>query len=169
MPCFTGWRPLQGPAYRPSCKNSRRPLYSTPTAPNATGPVPVQQSSGSTQVGPYTSAYELFARFETGDTAGALALIRNEWGLMRKSSPYYSGATWEYVALDGTPGLGVGTSTLGTVGVPIGGIAGTLIVNGHSAKSETTVSETGAGRAGYAYVRDLAPGTYRIVTSPVSR
>jgi alpha-L-rhamnosidase len=29
---------------------------------------------------------------------------------MRKSSPYYSGATWEYVALDGTPGLGEGTS-----------------------------------------------------------
>jgi alpha-L-rhamnosidase len=85
-------------------------LYRTPSAPNATGPVPVQQSSGSTQVGPYTSAYELFARFETGDTAGALALIRNEWGLMRNSSPYYSGATWEYVALDGTPGLGEGTS-----------------------------------------------------------
>jgi alpha-L-rhamnosidase len=85
-------------------------LYRTPSAPNATGPIPVQQSSGSTQVGPYTSAYELFARFESGDTTGALALIRNEWGLMRKSSPFYSGATWEYVALDGTPGLGEGTS-----------------------------------------------------------
>jgi alpha-L-rhamnosidase len=85
-------------------------LYRTPTAPNAVGPVPVQQSSGSTQVGPYTSAYELFARFETGDTAGALSLIRNEWGLMRHTSAYYSGATWEYIALDGTPGLGEGTS-----------------------------------------------------------
>ena len=85
-------------------------LYRTPTAPNATGPVPVQQSSGSTQVGPYTSAYEVFARFESGDAAGALALIRNEWGLMGHSSPYYSGATWEYVGLDGTPGLGEGTS-----------------------------------------------------------
>jgi alpha-L-rhamnosidase len=29
---------------------------------------------------------------------------------MRKSSSYYSGATWEYVALDGTPGLGKATS-----------------------------------------------------------
>ncbi len=85
-------------------------LYRPSTAPNATGPIPVQQSSGSTQVGPYTSGYELFARFEAGDTTGALALIRNEWGLMRKSSSYYSGATWEYVALDGTPGLGEGTS-----------------------------------------------------------
>jgi alpha-L-rhamnosidase len=85
-------------------------LYRPSTAPNAIGPIPVQQSSGSTQVGPYTSGYELFARFEAGDTTGALALIRNEWGLMRKSSSYYSGATWEYVALDGTPGLGEGTS-----------------------------------------------------------
>jgi alpha-L-rhamnosidase len=85
-------------------------LYRPSTAPNAIGPIPVQQSSGSTQVGPYTSGYELFARFEAGDTTGALALSRNEWGLMRKSSSYYSGATWEYVALDGTPGLGEGTS-----------------------------------------------------------
>jgi alpha-L-rhamnosidase len=85
-------------------------LYRPSTASNATGPIPVQQSSGSTEVGPYTSGYELFARFEAGDTTGALALIRNEWGLMRKSSSYYSGATWEYVALDGTPGLGEGTS-----------------------------------------------------------
>ena len=75
-------------------------LYRPSTASNATGPIPVQQSSGSTEVGPYTSGYELFARFEAGDTTGALALIRNEWGLMRKSSSYYSGATWEYVALD---------------------------------------------------------------------
>jgi alpha-L-rhamnosidase len=85
-------------------------LYRPSTAPNAIGPIPVQQSSGSTQVGPYTSGYELFARFEAGDTTGALALSRNEWGLMRKSSSFYSGATWEYVALDGTPGLGEGTS-----------------------------------------------------------
>ena len=85
-------------------------LYRPSTAPNATGPIPVQQSSGSTQVGPYTSGYELFARFEACDTTGALALIRNEWGLMRHTSAYYSGATWEYVALDGTPGLGEGTS-----------------------------------------------------------
>ena len=85
-------------------------LYRPSTAPNATGPIPVQQSSGSTQVGPYTSGYELFARFEAGDTTAALALIRNEWGLMRHTSPYYSGATWEYVALDGTPGLGKATS-----------------------------------------------------------
>jgi alpha-L-rhamnosidase len=91
-------------------QNLTAALYRTPTAPNATGPVPVQQSSGSTQVGPYTSAYEVFARFETGDAAGALALIRNEWGLMRHTSPSYSGATWEYVGLDGTPGLGEGTS-----------------------------------------------------------
>jgi alpha-L-rhamnosidase len=100
----------QGISLATILQNLTLALYRTPTAPNATGPIPVQQSSGSSQVGPYTSGYELFARFEAGDTTGALALIRNEWGLMRKSSSYYSGATWEYVALDGTPGLGEGTS-----------------------------------------------------------
>ena len=105
-----GVAPAPGTSVAALLQNLTAALYRTPTAPNATGPVPVQQSSGSTQVGPYTSAYELFARFENGDAAGALALIRNEWGLMRRTSPYYSGATWEYVGLDGTPGLGVGTS-----------------------------------------------------------
>jgi alpha-L-rhamnosidase len=105
-----GVAPAPGTTMASILQNLTAALYRTPTAPNATGPVPVQESSGSTQVGPYTSAYELFARFETGDTAGALALIRNEWGLMRHNSPYYSGATWEYVSLDGTPGLGEGTS-----------------------------------------------------------
>jgi alpha-L-rhamnosidase len=54
--------------------------------------------------------------------------------------------------------------TLGSVGVPVSGSPDSLIVNGQKVKSETTGSETGAGRPGYAYVRDLAPGTYRIVT-----
>jgi alpha-L-rhamnosidase len=105
-----GVAPAQGTSVAAILERLTTALYRTPTAPNATGPVPVQQSSGSTQVGPYTSAYELFARFENDDTANALALIRNEWGLMRKNSPSYSGATWEYVALDGTPGLGMTTS-----------------------------------------------------------
>jgi alpha-L-rhamnosidase len=105
-----GVAPPQGKSVTSILQTLTTALYRTPSAPNETGPIPVQQSSGSTQVGPYTSAYELFARFESGDTTGALALIRNEWGLMRKSSAFYSGATWEYVALDGTPGLGEGTS-----------------------------------------------------------
>jgi alpha-L-rhamnosidase len=105
-----GVAPAQGTSVTSILAKLTSALYRTPTAPNATGPVPVQQSSGSTQVGPYTSAFELFARFENDDTANALALIRNEWGLMRKNSPFYSQATWEYVGLDGTPGLGEGTS-----------------------------------------------------------
>lgn len=105
-----GVAPAQGTTVASILQKLTAALYRPSTAANSVGPIPVQQSSGSTQVGPYTSAYELFARFESGDTAGALELIRNEWGLMRHTSPYYSGATWEYVALDGTPGLGVGTS-----------------------------------------------------------
>jgi hypothetical protein len=51
------------------------------------------QSSGLTQVGPFTSGFELWARFEVGGTTGALALIRNETSLpqssMTGSSPFW--------------------------------------------------------------------------------
>jgi alpha-L-rhamnosidase len=59
--------------------------------------------------------------------------------------------------------------TSGTVGVPISGVAGRLIVNGQSVKSEASFSEKREGRPSYAYVRDLAPGTYRIVVPAVSK
>ena len=165
---------------------------------------------------------------------------------MRKSSSYYSGATWEYVALDGTPGLGEGTSlahgwasgptsglskyvlgvrpvkagykkwfvepqpadltwaegqvptpfgpiqvnwkkssdqftlnltvpdgTSGTVGVPLGGNQGSLVVNGHSVKGKRKTSDVTStaeieSRDGYVYLRDLAPGAYQIVAPGTS-
>lgn len=54
-------------------------------------------------VSPFVSSFEVWARFEANDAAGALALIRNEWGHMRPGTPYYSGATWESMGMDGTP------------------------------------------------------------------
>lgn len=59
---------------------------------------------------PYTVGYDVQARFAAGDTSGALALIRRAWRHMQRGGEYYSGATWEYVGLDGRPGLGSGTS-----------------------------------------------------------
>lgn len=67
-------------------------------------------AEGERIVCPYTAGYEVRARLSAGDTVNALELIRQAWGPMRRGGEYYSGATWEYVGLDGRPGLGSGTS-----------------------------------------------------------
>ena len=56
--------------------------------------------------------------------------------------------------------------TRGYVGVPFTGNSGSLTLNGHSVKTEGTAfsTEGDSRRAGYAYVRNLTPGIYRIVT-----
>jgi alpha-L-rhamnosidase len=68
---------------------------------------PLAFSPGSTLlsqiISPFISSFETWARFQTGDAAGALDLIRKVWGHMRQGSAYYSGATWEALAPDGTP------------------------------------------------------------------
>jgi alpha-L-rhamnosidase len=46
-------------------------------------------------VSPYASDAEVRARFETGDTKGALALITTLWGNMIADGDYYTGTTWE--------------------------------------------------------------------------
>jgi alpha-L-rhamnosidase len=61
-------------------------------------------------ISPFISGFEVWARFEAGDTAGALSLIRTVWGHMQKGSPYYSGGVWETLAPDATPKFGPGTS-----------------------------------------------------------
>lgn len=54
-------------------------------------------------ISPFISSFEAWARFETGDAGGALALIRTVWGHMRQGSPYYSGGVWEALAPGGSP------------------------------------------------------------------
>lgn len=71
---------------------------------------PIQSTSGQARIGPYTAGYDVLARLDAADTSSALDIIRRAWAPMRAGQPYYSGATWEYVALDATPGLGTGTS-----------------------------------------------------------
>jgi alpha-L-rhamnosidase len=68
------------------------------------------QPIGGKLISPFMSGFEVYAHFKVGDAAGALALIRTVWGHMRQGSPYYSGATWESLAPDGTPTSGAGTS-----------------------------------------------------------
>ena len=71
---------------------------------------PKQSTAADAHIGPYTAGYELLARFSVGDTAGALDIIRRVWREMDRGDGYDTGTCWEYVALDGTPGLGTGTS-----------------------------------------------------------
>ena len=208
----------------------------------ANGPLAFDPSSGFTVIiSPFSSSFEVWARFEAGDAAGAVSLIRTEWGHMQKGQPFYSGGTWERMTPDAVPdsiatslahGWGSGPTsalskyvlgvrpvspgyktwlvepqpgdltwakgrvptpygpievrwekegnefilrvevpegTSGTVGVPVSESPGMLLVNGRKLKGGTTISETAAARAGYAYVRGLAPGTYQIVTSMDSK
>jgi alpha-L-rhamnosidase len=72
---------------------------------------PLAFSPGSTIlsqiISPFISSFDAWARFENGDAAGALVLIRTVWGHMRQGSPqespYYSGGVWEALAPDGSP------------------------------------------------------------------
>jgi alpha-L-rhamnosidase len=67
------------------------------------GPQPYSADAGySTVISPFVSGYELDARFESGDTASALALTRNLWApMVDKSGPFYTGTLWEKLGQDG--------------------------------------------------------------------
>jgi alpha-L-rhamnosidase len=81
----------------------------------ANGPVAFSNAPGSPYasfpvMSPFISSFEVWARFEAGDAAGALDLIRLLWGHMQHDSPYYSGGVWETLGPDATPKFGPGTS-----------------------------------------------------------
>jgi alpha-L-rhamnosidase len=86
-------------------------LQKTDTALNtAHGPLAFSSTSGLSQlISPFASGFDVHAHFEAGDATGALNLIRTVWGPMRPGQPYYSGATWEALALNGMP-QSIGTS-----------------------------------------------------------
>jgi alpha-L-rhamnosidase len=57
-------------------------------------------------IGPFMGSYELWTRFATGDTTGALDLLGREWGQMTTTDP--GGVLWEVMGTDGTvhtPGI----------------------------------------------------------------
>jgi alpha-L-rhamnosidase len=67
------------------------------------GPQPYSADAAySTVISPFVSGYELDARFESGDTASALALTKLLWApMVDKSGPFYTGALWEKLGQDG--------------------------------------------------------------------
>jgi alpha-L-rhamnosidase len=92
------------------------------------------------------------------------------WAKGRVPTPYGPiEVRWEKEGNEFVLQVEVPDGTLGTVGVPVSVSQDTLVVNGQKVKSETTAPETGAGRPDYAYVRELAPGTYTIVTPTDSK
>ncbi|HXQ60948.1 MAG TPA: alpha-L-rhamnosidase C-terminal domain-containing protein [Acidimicrobiales bacterium] len=61
-------------------------------------------------VSPFVTNEEVDALFATGDTAAATTLLRTLWGYMDAPGPDDSGADWELVGADGSPGFGASTS-----------------------------------------------------------
>ncbi|WP_196486081.1 alpha-L-rhamnosidase C-terminal domain-containing protein [Burkholderia cepacia] len=58
---------------------------------------------GTPVISPFTSDLEVRARFESGDTQGALDLIQTLWGRMLSMPDYYTGAMWEVMSTTGNP------------------------------------------------------------------
>ncbi|MFI5894528.1 alpha-L-rhamnosidase C-terminal domain-containing protein [Actinoplanes sp. NPDC051513] len=56
---------------------------------------------------PLNNTWEAMARFGSGDTAGALDLMRRLWGIqVDPNSGYYTGTFWEFVNSNGLPSRG---------------------------------------------------------------
>ncbi len=65
---------------------------------NVSSPVP----SGYTQdISPYMGSFQVLADFAIGNDAGALSIIRQEWGFMISHDP--GGVAWERIQLSGIP------------------------------------------------------------------
>ena len=61
-------------------------------------------------VSPFVTNEEVSALFATGDTAAAISLVQKLWGYMDAPGPDYTGADWELVGTQGSPGFGDATS-----------------------------------------------------------
>jgi hypothetical protein len=56
---------------------------------------------------PLNNTWEVMARFRSGDTTGALDLMRRHWGIqVDPNSGYYTGTFWEFVNANGLPSRG---------------------------------------------------------------
>lgn len=60
-------------------------------------------SGRASMISPFASDAELRARLATGDTTGALDLIRSLWGTMIAPGDNYTGTTWEAMSAAGEP------------------------------------------------------------------
>ncbi|HEX4221199.1 MAG TPA: alpha-L-rhamnosidase C-terminal domain-containing protein [Pseudonocardiaceae bacterium] len=102
-------------------------------------------------IGPFMGSYELWARFASGDTDGALDLLNREWGQMTTVDP--TGVLWEVMGTDGT---------LHTPGINGQGNGATSLAHGWSTGPTSALSQ---------YVLGIAPtspgyATWQVAPQP---
>ena len=68
------------------------------------------QSSDSDKLSPFMNGFLLPAFFTGNDSSSGMSLLRSLWGAMQADNNTSSGASWEYINPDGSPGLGYFTS-----------------------------------------------------------
>ncbi len=70
-------------------------------------PAPSMADPGGHTIEPLNNTWEAMARFASGDTAGALDLMRRLWGVqVDPNSGFYTGTFWEFVGASGLPSRG---------------------------------------------------------------
>jgi hypothetical protein len=70
-------------------------------------PSPSMADPSGHTIEPLNNTWEAMARFGSGDTAGALDLMRRLWGVqVDPNSGYYTGTFWEFVNSNGLPSRG---------------------------------------------------------------
>jgi alpha-L-rhamnosidase len=68
------------------------------------GPLPFSSDANFKEyISPFISAYDVWSRMQSNDTANALSLITTEWGEMVNSSQDGTSTDWENIASNGTP------------------------------------------------------------------
>ncbi|HVQ95902.1 MAG TPA: alpha-L-rhamnosidase C-terminal domain-containing protein [Mycobacteriales bacterium] len=70
-------------------------------------PAPSMADPGGHTIEPLNNTWEAMVRFASGDTAGALDLMRRLWGVqVDPNSGFYTGTFWEFVGANGLPSRG---------------------------------------------------------------
>jgi hypothetical protein len=72
-----------------------------------TQPSPSMADPSGHTIEPLNNTWEAMARFASGDTSGAIDLVRRLWGIqVDPNSGYYTGTFWEFVNSNGLPSRG---------------------------------------------------------------
>lgn len=100
----------------------------------------VSSSDPTVNISPNTNGFLLEALFQGNASSTALALIKSLWGAMIANDFTSSGASWEYVDLQGNPGLSLFTS----LSHPWGGAA-TYVLTEWAAGAQTAEGPEGFG------------------------
>ncbi|KAI9645200.1 hypothetical protein NHQ30_005934 [Ciborinia camelliae] len=99
-----------GTANITQASQSLQALESLEAGPGYKDSTQINSSDPNTAISPFTNGFLLAALLSQNASNAALSLIESLWSPMLSNPKTYSGATWEYVNLEGNPGLGLYTS-----------------------------------------------------------